>query len=181
MKVLGLVGSPRRGSNTDLLVNLILEGAGEGKHAIEKVYLYPLDIKPCMDCKACKKGSFQCTLKDDMKELYLKLEEADVIVFGTPLYWYGPSAKMKLLIDRLRPFIASRKLSGKKAVLVVPSEEGAEACNFAVGMFKMSFKYLEVDLVSVLLSRASEYAEVETQPQTLNEASAVGSKLRLML
>jgi len=178
MKVLGLVGSPRRGSNTDLLVNLILEGAGESKHAIEKVYLYPLDIKPCMDCKACKKGIFQCTLKDDMKELYLKLEEADVIVFGTPLYWYGPSAKMKLLVDRLRPFIASKKLRGKKAVLVIPSEEGAEACSLAVGLFKMSFKYLEMDVVSVLLPRASAHAEVETQPQTLNEAFAIGKNLK---
>jgi multimeric flavodoxin WrbA len=131
-----------------------------------------------MDCKACKKGSFQCSLKDDMKKLYPKLEEADVIIFGTPLYWYGPSAKMKLLVDRLRPFIASKKLRGKKAVLVVPSEEGAEACNLTVGMFSLSFKYLEIDLISVLLPKAYELAEVKTQPQTLKEAFAIGKNLK---
>jgi multimeric flavodoxin WrbA len=178
MKILGLVGSPRNVSNTDLLVTQILEGAAVNKHSTEKAYLYPLEIKPCVDCKACKKGIFQCSLKDDMMTLYSKLEEADVIVFGTPLYWYGPSAKMKLLIDRLRPFIASKKLRGKKAVLVVPSEEGAEACKLTVGMFEMSCKYLEMELVSVLLPKASEKAEVNTQPHTLNAAFEIGKKLK---
>ena len=140
---------------------LVLQGANENKNSTEKVYLYPLDIKPCLDCRACKKGNLQCALKDDLTTLYPKFETADVIVFGTPLYWYGPSAKMKLLFDRLRPFIASKKLAGKKAVLVVPSEEGPEACNLIVGMFKLSCKYLEMDLVNVLLPTASEKAEVK--------------------
>ncbi len=178
MKVIGLIGSPRIGSNTDLLVTSILEGATANKNSTEKVYLYPLDIKPCVDCKACKKGTLQCALKDGMTPLYSKLEEADVIVFGTPLYWYGPSAKMKLLIDRLRPFIASKKLAGKKAVVVVPSEEGAEACNLTVEMYRMSFKYLEMDLVNVLLATASEKAEVKQQPETLKAACEIGKNLK---
>lgn len=178
MKILGLVGSPRKASNTDLLVDSILEGAKENKHNVEKFYLYNIDIKPCVDCKACKKGSFQCVLADGMSELYPKLEEADVIVFGTPLYWYGPSAKMKLLLDRLRPFIASKGLKGKKAVLVVPSEEGPEACNLTVEMFRLSCKYLEMDLDNVLLPKASERAEVRTQPQTLKEAHGIGASIK---
>lgn len=178
MKVLGLIGSPRTGSNTDLLVTAILEGANSNKNSTEKVYLYPLDIKPCVDCKACKKGNLECALKDEMKLLYPKLEEADVLVFGTPLYWYGPSAKMKLLIDRLRPFIASKKLTGKKAVVIVPSEEGATACSITVEMYRMSFKYLEIDLVNVLLPTASEKAEVKQQPQTLKAAFEIGQNLK---
>ena len=43
------------------------------------------------------------------------MDEADIIIFGTPNYWYGPTAKMKLLIDRMRPYIANEKLNGKKA------------------------------------------------------------------
>lgn len=177
MKVLGLVGSPRKDSNTDLLVNAILSGAVGNKNATEKVYLYNADIAPCVDCRACKKGSHQCALKDDMQILYPKLEEADVIVFGTPLYWYGPSAKMKLLVDRLRPFIASKKLKGKKAVLVIPSEEGSDACSHAVGMFNLSLKYLEVDLVSVLLPKASKRAEVKAQTETIHQALAIGKQI----
>lgn len=178
MKVLGLVGSPRRGSNTDLLTNAVLDGAETGGLAIEKIYLYDVDIEPCLDCKACKQGKFKCALCDGMQALYPKIEEADVIIFGTPLYWYGPSAKMKLLIDRLRPFIASSGLKGKKAVLVIPSEEGAEACDFAVGMFALSFEYLGVELACKLLPKASQRAEVRGQPQTLKDAFELGKALK---
>jgi len=177
MQILGLVGSPRRGSNTDLLVSAILDGAAANNHTVDKVYLYDVDIAPCVDCKACKKGTYKCALSDGMQKLYPKLQEADVIIFGTPLYWYGPTAKMKLLVDRLRPFIPSGKLKGKRAVLVIPSEEGADACNFAVGMFTLSFKYLGMDLTGKLLPKASEMAEVRGQPQTLNEALELGKNL----
>jgi multimeric flavodoxin WrbA len=178
MKVLGLVGSPRKAGNTDLLVSAILYGAGASNHEIEKLFLYDADISPCLDCRGCKKGTFQCVLKDGMKQLYPKLEEADVIVFGTPLYWYGPTAKMKLMVDRLRPYIASKKLKGKKAILVVPSEEGADACNLVVGMFELSFKYLEIDLVGKILAKASEKGEVREQPKVLDEAFKLGKALK---
>jgi len=49
-----------------------------------------------------------------MKKIYPKMEKADLILFGTPNYWYGPTGKMKLLIDRMRPFVANKKLKGKK-------------------------------------------------------------------
>jgi multimeric flavodoxin WrbA len=178
MKILGLVGSPRKASNTDSLVSTILDGASQNNHQTEKVYLYNVDIEPCVDCRGCKKGNYQCVLKDGMQELYPKLEQADVIVFGTPLYWYGPSAKMKLFVDRLRPFIATKKLSSKRAVLVVPSEEGADACKLTVGMFELSFRYLDMDLVSVLLPKASERAEVLTQSEVLKEAFKIGKSLQ---
>jgi multimeric flavodoxin WrbA len=113
-----------------------------------------------------------------MQTLYPKLEDADAIVFGTPLYWYGPSGKMKLLVDRLRPFILSGKLAGKKVVLVVPSEEGAKACRHAVGMFTLSFKYLGVDLVGKLLPITPERAIVREMPKTLAVALNLGKSLK---
>jgi len=178
MKVLGLVGSPRKGGNTDLLVSAILYGAGANNHEIEKLFLYDLHISPCLDCRSCKKRTYQCVLKDGMKELYHKLDEADTIIFGTPLYWYGPTAKMKLLIDRLRPYSVSRKFSGKKAIIVVPSEEGAKACRSLVKMFELSFKYLGVALAGKVLVKASEKAEVRNQPGVLDKAFELGKALK---
>jgi multimeric flavodoxin WrbA len=177
MNVLGLVGSPRKQSNTDLLITAILEGAQANAHVTEKIYLYDQDIHACLDCRACKQGKHQCILKDDLTTLYRQLEEADVIIFGTPLYWYGPSAKMKLLVDRLRPYIASKLLAGKAAVLVVPSEEGADACNLTVDMFRWSFKYLEINLAAVLLPKVYERAEIKAHPEALNEAFLLGKNL----
>ncbi|MCW4000236.1 MAG: flavodoxin family protein [Candidatus Bathyarchaeota archaeon] len=177
MKILGLVGSPRRGGNTDLMVDAILKGAADKGYAAEKVYLYDVNIEPCVDCRACKQGSLRCVFQDGMQTLYPKLETADVVVFGTPLYWYGASATMKLLVDRLRPYIASKKLAGKKAVVVVPSEEGADACSHIVAMFSLSFRYLGMELAGVLLPKAYEKAEVRQNPQVLSDAEAVGRSL----
>jgi multimeric flavodoxin WrbA len=113
-----------------------------------------------------------------MEKTYPKLELADAFVCGTPLYWYGPSAKTKLLIDRLRPYISSGLLRGKKAVLVIPSEEGIEACRFAVGMFRLSFKYLGIKLEEIVLPEASERSEIKKKPHVLDEAFAVGKSLK---
>ena len=179
MRVLALIGSPRKNSNTDLLVTQILSGAETSNHQIEKIYLYDLEIAPCLDCRACKTTSnHKCAIKDDMQTVYPKLEAADVFVFGSPLYWYGPTAKMKLLIDRLRPFIESKKLKGKKAILVIPSEEGAEACNLVVGAFELSFKYLEVDLLDKVLAKAYEKAEIKKSPKALTAAFELGKALK---
>jgi len=178
MRILGLVGSPRKGGNTDLLVSRILEGADTSGHLTEKVYLYDLDIAPCVDCRSCQKGKFRCAIDDDMQRLYPKLEAADVIVFGTPLYWYGPTGKMKLVMDRFRPYAASGKLKRKQAVVVVPSEEGAAACGYLVGMFELSFEYLGIGLIAKMLVKAYEKAEVKEQPETLKRAFELGKTLK---
>jgi multimeric flavodoxin WrbA len=100
---LALVGSPRKNGNTDILVDKLLEGTSSESCSVEKLYLYDMDIQPCVDCGNCMKESFECSIEDDMKMLNGKLEVADVLVFGTPLYWYGPSAQMKLFMDRMLP------------------------------------------------------------------------------
>jgi len=177
MKVLALVGSPRKKGNTSILIDKLLEGAISQNCRVEKIYLYDMIIRSCVDCRNCAKESFTCCIEDDMKLLYGKLEEADVLVFGTPLYWYGPSAQMKLVIDRLLPYGLSKKLKGKKAVLVVPSEEGRKASKLLVGMFELSFKYLEIQLLSTLLVKAYTKGEVKDQPEVLRKTLTIGRSL----
>ncbi len=177
MRVLALVGSPRKGSNTDILVGRVLAGARANGHDCEKVYLYPLRIEGCVDCRKCKQEEHVCPVKDDMQKIYPKLDAADVIVFGTPLYWYGPSGKMKLLVDRMRPFIASGKLEGKAGVLVTPSEEGEKACGPLLEMFRMSFTYLGMRFAGYLLAAAYERAEIEGKQDELERAERLGASL----
>jgi multimeric flavodoxin WrbA len=139
MKILALIGSHRKKGNTDALVEQILKGSSTKGHTTEKLFLYDYTISICIDCCNCKKGDYVCYKNDEMQKIYPKIEEADLIIFGTPLYWYGPTAKMKLLVDRIRPFVANGKLNGKKAVVVTPSAEGAKACGPLLEMFRMSF------------------------------------------
>ncbi len=171
------MGSPRKGSNTDIILDQVLKGAKQKGHKTDKIYLYDHDISPCIDCRQCKRGRYICVLEDDMKELYKRIENADLLIFGTPIYWYGPTAKMKLLIDRLRPFIANGKLKGKKGVVVAPSEEGAKACGPLVKMFQMSFEYLGMQFIGKLLPKAYERGEISQNKKELNKAFNLGTAL----
>jgi multimeric flavodoxin WrbA len=178
MNILALIGSPRKKSNTDTLVDRVLAGAASRGHAAEKVYLYGLEIGPCLDCRKCKKGGLVCPIPDGMAELYPRLEAADLIVFGTPNYWYGPTAKMKLFIDRLRPFIANGKLKGKQAAVVVPAAEGPSACGPMLTMFEMSFEYIGVDLVGRIVVKAYERGEIKDHPDELDRAFELGASFQ---
>jgi len=177
MNILALIGSPRKGSNTDILVAQLLKGSEVNGHTNEKAYLYDYEIAPCYDCRKCKEEPYVCVVCDGMLELAPRMEEADLIVFGTPLYWYGPTAQMKLLIDHLRPFIASRKLEGKKGVLVTPSEEGPEACGPLVEMVRKSFDYLGMESRGALLAKAYERGEIAENPEELKRAYDFGIAL----
>jgi multimeric flavodoxin WrbA len=180
MKILALIGSPRKGGNTDILVDEVLRGASTVGHEARKLYLYDCNILPCLDCRRCKKAEngFACTLIDAMQEIYPKLEDSDLIVFGTPIYWYGPTAKMKLLIDRLRPYIVSGCLKGKKGLIVAPSEEGAACSGPLLEMFRMSFNYLEMEMAGSILAKAYDRGEIKNNPGDLSRAFDLGASLR---
>jgi len=120
MRILAVVGSPRKGGNTDLLMDAFIEGAREVGAEVEKVYLVDLDIAPCDACDVCR-ATGNCAHDDDMIELYDKLLASDVWALGTPVYWWGPSAIMKAFIDRWYFFTSDRsRFEGKVGVLISP-------------------------------------------------------------
>jgi multimeric flavodoxin WrbA len=177
MKVLGLVGSPRVMGNTDLLVERLLEGARTRGYETKKLYLYEYSISLCIDCRSCKKSDYVCCVTDEMKQIYPLMEDADVIVFGTPVYWYGPSAKMKMLIDRLRPYVEAKKLRGKRAIVVSPSAEGPTASDPLLEMFRRMFLYIGVEFAGKILVKAYDKGAVVENKKELDKAYAMGASL----
>lgn len=99
-RVLGIVGSPRRKGNTHLLVSRILEGARNEGATTSLIFIDRPPVAECDGCHACWKGN-PCPKDDRGNEIFALMEKSDVIVFGTPVYWYGPTALMKALVDRL--------------------------------------------------------------------------------
>jgi multimeric flavodoxin WrbA len=98
MRIIGLVGSPRKKMNTDVLVQAILDGCkGRGAYT-EKIYLNNLNIQPCQACRV--QDGNGCRLRDDMDVVYRAFEEADGLVIGTPVYYTSVSSQVKLMIDR---------------------------------------------------------------------------------
>jgi multimeric flavodoxin WrbA len=178
-KVLAVVGSPRHGGNTDLLVDSLIEGARDGGADVEKVFLADLTIAPCDNCDGCR-PSAECVVQDDMTPLYDKLMEADVWVLGTPIYWWSVSAQMKAFIDRWYAFGSDGRwrAKGKKAALVSAFEDATpDTARHVVGMLKDVFNYLEMDYLGHVLVTAKKLGEVAGKPEALAEARTMGRQI----
>ena len=118
MKILGIVCSPRKDGNTEILVREALEAAHEAGSETELILIAGKKIAPCDGCNACLKDGV-CKIKDDMQTIYEQLEKADGLIFGTPVYFYNVTAQAKAVMDRTYPLAFSRKLRGKVAAAIV--------------------------------------------------------------
>lgn len=107
MKILAFNGSPRgKQGNTEVLIRLFLEGCRQAGAETETIYLKEKNIHSCSGCFTCwTKTPGSCIHKDDMKYLLDKLLEADIIVYGTPLYYFTYTGIMKNFIDRQLPLV----------------------------------------------------------------------------
>lgn len=124
-KVAILNSSPRKRGNSDVLSEAVATGVKENGGTADKYDLARMDINPCRGCMACQMGRGNpCIQKDDMKQVYDALMEADAVVLATPLYWQQMNGIMKNTIDRL--FALSGKIGKKDTALVVSgaTEEG---------------------------------------------------------
>jgi len=168
MKAEILIGSPRKNGNTFFLTNYLEELLNKNSNVNSNLtFLYDYDINPCIDCRVCKKGKMKCTLKDDAHLLFEKIESADVIIFGTPIYWFGPTAKTKLFIDRLRPYYLNKKLKGKKGAIILSAGSGKSDCDLTIEMFKRIFATLEVEYLDAVTAEAYD----------IGDAMKIGSNL----
>ncbi|MDO5851799.1 MAG: flavodoxin family protein [Methanobacteriaceae archaeon] len=104
-KVLILMGSPRTNGNTNILSEQFKKGAQETKAEVEIIKLQEKEINYCLGCNECFKQKNDYCLKqtDDVNEILDKMEEANIIVFATPVYFYTMSGQLKTLIDRTVP------------------------------------------------------------------------------
>lgn len=100
VKILGIVGSPRKGGNTELLVNEVLKAASSAGTKTETIFLSDYQLAPCDGCQACF-DTKSCAITDDVEKLFQKIVEADAIVLGSPVYFGGVTAQVKTFIDRI--------------------------------------------------------------------------------
>ncbi len=113
-KVLFITSSWKKKNNSDCLVTHAAEGAEESGHDVKMVDVAGLHIGPCRVCMICQKmRNGRCVQQDDMDQFYPMLEEADVLVFASPVYWFNLCSHILQFIDRCYPLMAKRMPDGR--------------------------------------------------------------------
>jgi len=100
VKLLGIVGSPRKDGNTEILVNEVLKAGQQEGAEIELIYLADFSLAPCQGCRTCFETK-SCVIGDDVEKIFDKMANADGIVIGSPVYFYNINAQTKTFIDRV--------------------------------------------------------------------------------
>lgn len=132
VKIIGISGSPRLKGNTNYLINKSLEVAKELGAETELIKLGNAKISPCTACNKCKKTG-KCSIEDDMVEILEKVENADGLIIGSPVYFGTMTAQLKTFVDRSRPlrsrFALSKTVAG--AIAVGASRNGGQETTIA--------------------------------------------------
>ncbi len=190
MKVLGLFGSPRRGGNTEILLEEALKGAEREGAEIERLYLSDLKITPCTECHGCD-STGDCVILDEMQKIYPKLLEADIIILASPIFFYGVTAWAKTLIDRSQALWAKKYLVNDPAMgkrgkrrkgffISVGATKGQKVFEGAIMTVKYFFDALNTEYTGELVYRGVDgKGEILKHPKALEQAREAGRKLVL--
>ena len=176
--VLGFVGSPRSGGNTHILVDEILRGAKEAGAAVQKFDLTRLKIAPCDACDTCRRTG-NCLYEDDFPPLYEQMKTSDVWVFGTPIYWSGPSAQFKAFVDRwYAPEEELKVMPDKHIILALPlGDEGGEQAQITVDMMTVGLEWINKTINDVVVAPGMEArGDIQQHTDILEHAYQTGQR-----
>lgn len=187
MLLLGIYGSPRKAGNTDLMLDAFMEGATVAGAQTERIYVRNLQIEGCLACGACDKSG-ACVQKDEMARVYPLLEAAQRIVVASPIYFYGVTGQLKLLIDRSQAVYMKRELTVKQGgnaaagesrkgfLLSAGATRGKRLFECAVLTAQYFFDALNVEYAGDLCFREIEERDAIRRHSTaLDECRAAGS------
>jgi multimeric flavodoxin WrbA len=185
VKVLGIMGSPRMGGNTDLLLDEALNGARSQGAEVEKIVVDKLNIAPCKEYYGCFRDG-NCVIRDDMDAIYTKLLSADRIIIASPMFFYSLSAQVKALIDRCQALWARRhvlkqetSVAGRKgAFIAVGATRGKQLFDGSRLVVKYFFSAVGVAYSDELLVRGvDKKGEIKANPAALSDALELGKRL----
>ena len=198
MKVMAFVGSPRKGGNTDILIDKVIKGAkSKTEVEVEKIYLYDANIKYCTGCgtHTVLKGSKECPLNDDMKGILKRMEQVDAFIFGSPNHGRTISAAMTNFIARMMPLLKMEVIRddsgniidgkpkplvrGKKAVMVVSQgDPWPTSSSLVLKILDENIKDFQMRKVGEVFSMGNlELGAVKEKKADLDQAFTMGARM----
>lgn len=181
-RILAFIGSPRRGGNSDILVQHAAEAAREAGAAVQVYYLNEMDYQGCQGCRSCKSGE-SCVLEDDLTPIYDKIHGADAVILASPVYSGEVSGQMKSFLDRWHAFwdkkYETRLALGKKGLIILPYEAGRE--DLYDDLLKRHCGLLRgrglTDVAGFTVAGVRHKGDVLSKPEALAKAAEFGREL----
>jgi len=180
--IVGIVGSPREGGNTETLVRCALKAAESRGAKTTLFHLGKMSVNPCKGCLVCKKKE-RCVQEDDMAVIYEALHMADGFVLGSPVYFATVSAQFKAFMDRLIALIdtnfRSRLPEGKRAILLFcQGDERSDAYLDGLKCVETTCEWLGIEVVgNIVASGVEEPGEVAEDKETTERVREAAYKL----
>ena len=200
MNILIISGSPRKGGNTELLVDAFAKGAA-AHHHVEIVSVRDYKVNPCLGCNACANERYEsllsdgrmqpsvaegnacfktngvCAQKDDMTILYEKMSQADMLVIASPVYFYGISAQLKAVIDRFHNPIRDTFHIKKMALLLVGAATLPELFDAILTEYNLCLRFFGIEDAGKILVRGVKDKGDINNTDALNEAYKLGESI----
>lgn len=180
-KIIFLNGSPRLNGNTRAILKTIEGNIDKSKYEIDFIDITKHKIEGCIDCKSCKSNGGTCILKDETNLLTEKIFAADIIIFGSPVYWWGISGQAKILLDKIycKSTEAKYKKVGRKfgLISVGADEIQGEQYYLISQQFKCITDYLGWEVILDEAVSAYGAGEVLLQEEKMKEFAEFGRNL----
>lgn len=177
-KIVVLVGSMRKGGNTDLLAKSFVDGASKNNE-VEIVSVADYNVKPCIGCNSCfTREDNKCFQNDAMTSIYDKLITTDILVIASPVYFYGISAELKAIIDRLHTPMRNKFHIKKLALLLVGAAELPNLFDAIKLQYQMVIDYFNLENAGMILVRGVKEKGDITGNIALREAYDLGMSIK---
>lgn len=181
MKVVALNGSPRKGGNTDILIDEFFRGAEEAGAECEKVYLDDLNIRPAAELGDIQAERVDLRADDDHRMVLDKVIAADIVVLGTPVYWQGVTAQMKCFVDRFSCHYAqpwfNEGMRGKGWVVLVPfGASKMEEADWVLEPVKVWVSHFKGEYLGEVAVPAFRKGAVREKPEAMRKAYELGKR-----
>ena len=172
-RILVLSGSPRRDGNTDRLAASFVKGASPANE-VEVIRVCDYDIHPCIGCNTCfaREGN-RCFRDDDMTLVYDKLSRADAVIIASPVYFYGISAQLKAVIDRLHTPMRNGFSIKKLGLILVGAAELPELFDSILTQYRLILHFFHIEDGGTVLVRGAREKGVVGE-EALEEARRMG-------
>ena len=178
MKITVITGSARKNGTSNYMADEFIRGAEESGHEVYRFDSARKEVKHCLGCNACGMGTKPCIHKDDFVELREHLLNSDVVVFVTPMYYFGMSSTLKKVIDRFYSIDPQLKTKRNKGILISVQHAPVEAVKEPINAhYQAILSWLNMENIGIINAIGIESVEHLKQTPYPKQAYELGKSL----